>query len=200
MPIDPKPPRFSAPTHQRHTAAQPATQPVKTAPVAAQPVKTPGLADSFAAPASSPANEVMATMMEYMRLASKEQRETTPMNRLDSSRAKLEQQNKSIDAGMDEAREKADIAMQQATNSLVMGIVGGAVQIGAAVQSFTAGQGVAIDAATANVKAPNTLQSPPTLSAAGPGDEGKKTQDHKQSVKDAIKKELDLLANVKPKI
>ena len=46
--------------------------------------------------------------------------------------AKLKKDNDSISKGMEEAREKADIAMQQATTALTVGIAAGATQVAAA--------------------------------------------------------------------
>jgi hypothetical protein len=57
--------------------------------------------------------------------------------RLLSLEAKIEQDNTSISEGMKEAREKAQLAMEAATASLVTGIVGASIQIGAAATAGT---------------------------------------------------------------
>jgi hypothetical protein len=58
--------------------------------------------------------------------------------KLVSLEAKIEQDNAAISQGMAEAREKAQLAMEAATTSLVTGIVSAGIQIGSAVAAGTA--------------------------------------------------------------
>jgi hypothetical protein len=48
----------------------------------------------------------------------------------------IKNQNEQIDKQMNEAREKADMAMNQATTGLVTGVIGGAISIGSAVDNL----------------------------------------------------------------
>lgn len=65
---------------------------------------------------------------------------------LASKKATLKKENESIDEGMKEAKEKAQIMMNQATLGLVMGVCAGALQLAGGAMSF-AGAGAKADAA-----------------------------------------------------
>jgi hypothetical protein len=88
--------------------------------------------------------DIFACMMAYQKMMNKEAREDRRMQShmkrlmLASKEEKLKMDNERIDAGMKEAREKADAAMNAATTELVLAIASGLVQIGAAVGNYSA--------------------------------------------------------------
>lgn len=84
------------------------------------------------------ANEQKAAMLEQMRKAQAARAPVELKLFLDtaSNVLKIQQANEQIDRGMNEAREKADIAMDAATTGLVLGIAQGLIQIGDAAAAF----------------------------------------------------------------
>lgn len=90
---------------------------------------------------SQSSEDLFAVMMMYPRLTAKERREEAKMA---STANKLSLTMKpgsmgGIDEAMKEARAKADIAMTAATTGMVIGVVSGLVQIGAAAAAGDAG-------------------------------------------------------------
>jgi hypothetical protein len=96
----------------------------------------------------------MEAMLEYQKLADKEIREderlksASMQQALQERAAKLKVDNKSIDEAMDEAREKASNLMDAANAALVIGIVSGALTIGAGALSSRDGGVMASDVGT----------------------------------------------------
>jgi len=97
-------------------------------------------------------DEMMPLLMAVMADAMKDKRADQQVRdmmgqlSLNAKAATLNKQSEAIVFGMQESDQKATIAMDQATNSLVMGCVMGAVQIGAACCTYggqTAGTGKA---------------------------------------------------------
>lgn len=90
-------------------------------------------ATECAAPAgqADPAcGNMIQVIMEYQKRVAKEQREDRSLQREESARtleskaAKVSLDNKAIDQGMQEAREKADAAQQSAVTETVIGVAG----------------------------------------------------------------------------
>lgn len=93
---------------------------------------------SAALGAAPDTGSLFLAMLEYQRLVSKDAATDAKFAAdakalaVMAKMAKLNLDNKAIDAGMSEAREKATNLMDAATVSLVMGLIGGVVQVGAA--------------------------------------------------------------------
>ena len=102
--------------------------------------------------------EMFVVMMAYLKMVQKEAREDAKLARQDAKTeltlksAKIAQDNKSIDAQKREAQQKADTAMSAATNSLVMGVAQGLIQISGspAAKGSTNAQDLQRFTATAN--------------------------------------------------
>jgi hypothetical protein len=94
-----------------------------------------------------PFENLLGIMVAYAAAASKEAREDRKLTRtpkdleLTLKGAGLVLQNEAIDAGMREAKEKADAALEAATLGLVMGLAQGLIQIGTATASSSGGAG-----------------------------------------------------------
>jgi hypothetical protein len=92
---------------------------------------------------SSGMDELWICMMAYQKMATKEAREDRKIQSqvkrimLASKAEKIKMDNEAIDKGMQEAKEKAAIAMEAATTSLVTGIVSGLLQISSSASSFS---------------------------------------------------------------
>jgi hypothetical protein len=99
------------------------------------------LKEKFTTTQLSEMAEMFVVMMAYLKMVQKEAREDRKIASMSkeyvmaSKTEKLKLDIKSIDAGMQEAKEKADQAMQAAVTSLYMGIASGLIQVSAS--SFT---------------------------------------------------------------
>lgn len=86
--------------------------------------------------------DLLMVMMAYQKMLAKEARDDRKMQTdlrrlmLAGKTEKIKLDNQAIDRGMQEAKEKAEIAMNAATVSLVTGIVSGSIQVAAASMSF----------------------------------------------------------------
>ena len=75
-------------------------------------------------------NSLFATMLEYQKMMNKEAREDRRLQRqerasaLDAKAGKISLDNKAIDQGMQESRDKADTAQRSATTSIAIGVTG----------------------------------------------------------------------------
>jgi hypothetical protein len=83
-------------------------------------------------------DELWICMLAYQKMAAKEARDDRKIQSqvkrimLASKAEKIKIQNEAIDKGMEEAKEKAAIAMEAATTGLVTAILSGLLQVGAA--------------------------------------------------------------------
>jgi hypothetical protein len=81
------------------------------------------------------ADGILAVMLEYQRLVAKEARENRTIAQktreiaLRAKTAKIKTDNGAIDKGMEEARERADAAMNQATTMLGLSVVSAALAV-----------------------------------------------------------------------
>lgn len=88
-------------------------------------------------------DELWICMMAYQKMAAKEARDDRKIQSqvkrimLASKAEKIKMDNEAIDKGMQEAKEKAVIAMDAATTGLVTGIVSGLLQIRSSASSFS---------------------------------------------------------------
>ena len=119
---------------------------------------------------SSDSGSIMACLMKYLKDCQKEAKEnrtladTFAKQRLTEKASKLEQEDARIAASMQEAKEKADIAMNAATTGMAIGIVQGLVQIGAAAASFG---GSGASAAPGKAPAASSVSVPGSAAARG---------------------------------
>jgi hypothetical protein len=102
-----------------------------------------GFAQTFTGGGSCSVDDIMAVMMEVMKFAMKDAREDQKIAQamttlsLIAKSATLNKQTEAIEKGMDEAKEKAEIAMNQAVVGMALGVAMGVVQAASAVVSFT---------------------------------------------------------------
>jgi hypothetical protein len=102
-----------------------------------------------------PLSSLFEVLVAYAAAVAKEAREDKKLVRTakDLERtlkgAELALANEAIDAGLREAKEKADIAMEAAWIGLAMGVAQGLIQVGAAAGSFAGAAGASSSAASA---------------------------------------------------
>ena len=105
--------------------------------------------------------ELFAVMMAYQKMMNKEAREDARLSRehknieLKNKEVRLEKDNKAIDAGMNEAKEKANTAMTAATTSQAIGVAQGTTQIASVSNSAATNK-------TAQTKTVKTEEDPKT--------------------------------------
>jgi hypothetical protein len=122
---------------------------------------------------SSDSGEIMACLMKYLKDCQKEAKENRNLadafakQRLTEKVSKLEQDNARIAASMQEAKEKADIAMNAATTGMIVGIAQGLIQVGAAAASHAGSGAGAASAASGKAPATSGVRAPGTAAAPG---------------------------------
>jgi len=85
------------------------------------------------ASAATTAGSIFALLLEYMKTVAAEQHEAAKLARaalalaIETKAAELRRDNAAIDKGMEEAREKADLAMDQASFEMFIGICSGLI-------------------------------------------------------------------------
>ena len=138
----------SKPDHLAGLLSTPAAvaTPVHTLATAMTQSKT-AISEFLGAGSNTVSGDMMATMMAYQKEMNKEAQQNRKLEssskdaELISLQSKIAKDNQAIDQGMKEAREKADIAREQATMGLVMGVAGGIATMGAGAAASSMGTG-----------------------------------------------------------
>jgi hypothetical protein len=148
--------------------------------------------------------------MEYLRLANKEARADRKALRAakelaqHAKEAKVALDNAMIDQMMAEAKERADRAMEAATTGLVMGIVSGNVLASGGAWTITVPDEKGIAKKSDLIRLQIRHQEDAVEKAATHLAEADEAADasrkHKQAIRDAILKLLEIMAGIKPQV
>ena len=159
--------------------------------------------------------ELFAVMMAYMKMMNKEAREDRKLAAKDkeleltAKDEKIKKDNSSMDAGMQESREKADQAMSAAQTEMWLGIVSGISVSAASVNNAAGGAGNMVNRNKQLVKTPvvrpidsnkvkamNTDKTKMTEPENEKDNAAKVSADRQKAIKNAVKKLLDQMGDM----
>ena len=171
--------------------------------------------EKFGTGSSDPVMELFVVMMAYQKMVNKDAREDKKIARQDkdlalaSKEAKLKMDNAKIDQQKKEANERADNAMIAAQTNLWIGIVSGSSAAASGFQpnnqkiatvGLTPAGTHKIDSPKTGAKSSGVIQKQVNRQekqAATDEETKKANEDHRRAIKDAVKKLLDQMAQMK---